>query len=339
MSEIINTFVWEIGSFQDYVKSIRYGKYIQSHIFRIPQRTFNKEQGEEGDDSTDSTTLWRLLIYPNGYTASNHISLYLEAIKTPYEIIKGIDKRNQIYHIGIGISNTSLNFRLSRDLIHQRTSNKVTFDLSKESPSWGFNKFISLDSIFPVGDKSKKVELFIQVTILDDKPVEKEKYYGQLEKWFEYENFTDVEFILDCGSRIKAHRIILASNSEYFRNMLQGGWKEQHMKSIPIKETRFEIFRTILYYLYSGKLMDTSLVTLCDVFRQGDMMMLDDMKALIARKLKKLINEDIWDEILLLAWETKDLQLKNIGLEYAMDNWERVKKRKRIDPLICNMFC
>ncbi|CAI2192818.1 12351_t:CDS:1, partial [Funneliformis geosporum] len=123
-----------------------------------------------------------------------------------------------------------------------------------------------------------------------------------------------------------AHRIILVSNSEYFGNMLQGGWKEQHMKLIPIKETRFDTFRMILYYLYSGKLMDTSLVTLCDVFRQGDMMMLDDLKDLVARKMKMLINDDTWDEILLLAWKTKDFQLKNIGLEYAFDNWERVKK-------------
>ncbi|CAI2182828.1 5772_t:CDS:1, partial [Funneliformis geosporum] len=206
MNDIKNTFIWEIGSFQDYVKKVN---RISSQIFCIPQITFDKDQVEDDD----KTTLWRLVLYPN---ENNYISLFIEAIKTPYEIMKSIDKRNQIYHIGIGISNKSLNFRYSRNFIHQRNSVKATFDLTKNLPSWGFTKFISLDSIFPGGDKSKKVELFIQVTILDDKPVEKKKIYGHLEKWFEDEYFTDVEFILDCGSKIKAHRIILVSNSEYF---------------------------------------------------------------------------------------------------------------------------
>ncbi|CAG8694633.1 8182_t:CDS:1, partial [Funneliformis mosseae] len=35
---------------------------------------------------------------------------------------------------------------------------------------------------------------------------------------------------------------------------------------------------------------------------------------------------------------TKDLQLKNIGLEYAMDNWERVKKGKGLTRLFATCF-
>jgi len=120
--------------------------------------------------------------------------------------------------------------------------------------------------------------------------------------------------------------------------MLQGGWREQDMKSIPIREIRFETFRMILYYLYSGKLMETNLVTLCDVFRQADMMVMDDLKSLIVKRLKMLINDEIWDEILLLAWKTKEFQLKTIGLEYAVDNWERVKKGKGLKRLFSTCY-
>jgi BTB/POZ domain-containing protein 9 len=56
----------------------------------------------------------------------------------------------------------------------------------------------------------------------------------------------DVEF--------KAHKIILAARSEYFRALLFSGMKESNCDSIVIKEARPGAFKLLLQYIYTGKL-------------------------------------------------------------------------------------
>ncbi|RGB38932.1 BTB/POZ protein [Rhizophagus diaphanus] len=144
------------------------------------------------------------------------------------------------------------------------------------------------------------------MTLLDDSDYDYCNYSRIYEEYFEDERFADIEFVLDCGSRIKAHRIILSANSIYFKNMLQGQWKEGSMETIQIKETNYMAFRAVVYYIYSGKLYDTNgFDILKQTFKLADMMMLENLSKLIIDELSDLINEENWYEFILLGWEFK----------------------------------
>ena len=65
--------------------------------------------------------------------------------------------------------------------------------------------------------------------------------------------FTDVVFIVD-GERVPAHKLILASQSEYFRAMLYGEMKEASQEDIPLPDIPLASFKTVLQYAYTGTL-------------------------------------------------------------------------------------
>ena len=65
--------------------------------------------------------------------------------------------------------------------------------------------------------------------------------------------FTDVVFIVD-GERVTAHKLILASQSEYFRAMLYGEMKEASQEDIPLPDIPLASFKTVLQYAYTGTL-------------------------------------------------------------------------------------
>jgi len=71
---------------------------------------------------------------------------------------------------------------------------------------------------------------------------------------YQNDQFSDVTLKVDNQS-IRAHKVILASRSEYFSALLFGGLKETHSSEIEISlDTPIAAFQNILKYLYTGKL-------------------------------------------------------------------------------------
>lgn len=325
MSEIASTFIWEVGNFQNLIKQIPRGKSIISQRFLLPQRSFDQNNQQD----QNRPTLWELSLLPNGVNGTKEvISLRINAIQTEFEKSNHIMKRRKDIHLGIGKYENCEHCESSfKTLIksHRIFSRLTDFDFTKNE-CLEFSEFISLNSIFPEGDKSKAVSLFVQVTLLDDGDYDYCNY-RVYEEYFEDERFADIEFVLDCGSRIKAHRIILSANSTYFKNMLQGQWKEKSMEAVQIKETNYMAFRVVVYYIYSGKLYDINgFDILKQTFKLADMMMLENLSRLITDELSDLIDEENWYEFILLGWEFNNSSLKNTGLKYTANNWEKVKK-------------
>ena len=62
---------------------------------------------------------------------------------------------------------------------------------------------------------------------------------------------TDVTFIVE-GSPVPAHRVIVASQSEYFDHLLYGRMKESKASTITLEDTHLEAFRLLLMYMYTG---------------------------------------------------------------------------------------
>lgn len=67
------------------------------------------------------------------------------------------------------------------------------------------------------------------------------------------EEYSDVELVCS-GQRFKAHRLILAARSEYFRTMFKAGMAESTSREVHIKDVSADALSCILQYLYTGHL-------------------------------------------------------------------------------------
>ena len=75
---------------------------------------------------------------------------------------------------------------------------------------------------------------------------------------------SDVTFIItgdwEADHRIPAHRVILASQSEYFDRLLFGEMREAHAGAeIMLPDTPLEAFKLLLKYAYCGEVVTSDL--------------------------------------------------------------------------------
>ena len=74
---------------------------------------------------------------------------------------------------------------------------------------------------------------------------------GIVDLW-ESRRHTDVTFIIS-SNEVTAHRVILASQSEYFDRLLFGEMREAHPGAeIQLDDTPLQTFQLLLQYAYSG---------------------------------------------------------------------------------------
>lgn len=64
---------------------------------------------------------------------------------------------------------------------------------------------------------------------------------------------SDVTFIVE-DQKLHAHKIILASRSEYFRALLYGGMKESNQSEIVLEDAPAKAFAILLKYIYTGRM-------------------------------------------------------------------------------------
>lgn len=75
---------------------------------------------------------------------------------------------------------------------------------------------------------------------------------GRIAKLWEAKQHTDVTFIIQ-GSHIPAHRIILASQSEYFDRLLFGNMREASQEELKLNDVEnLQAFQLLMQYIYSG---------------------------------------------------------------------------------------
>ncbi|CAG8443840.1 10282_t:CDS:2 [Ambispora gerdemannii] len=312
------TYSWPIRSFNELVNFYPNGGFVLSERFWSPRPPLNSESNSHNNTSStknkDCPYLWRIKLYPNGVNdaAKTHISLYLVAIPTPFEKQNNITFRDKMFRL-------------------ETFTMKFEFDGLDD---FGRHRFCSFDNLFPGGDSSTDVDLLIRVKIFNNAtpapeepvvPIESE--FPSFKQHLDDGRFSDVEFTFDCGLRIKAHRIILATRSSYFEKLLGDKWREGQMKTIPIKHMEYNTFRSILYYLYTGKLEDgLEFGVLKDVYSKADMLNLEKLEEIVADRIADMVDLDNWDEILMLSWEVGDAHLKEAALNYAVSKWTEIRE-------------
>ena len=76
---------------------------------------------------------------------------------------------------------------------------------------------------------------------------------------WESRDHSDVTLVV-AGTRIPTHRVILASQSEYFDRLLFGEMREAHAGAeIPLPDTPLEAFKLLLKYAYCGEVLTSDL--------------------------------------------------------------------------------
>ncbi len=153
----------------------------------------------------------------------------------------------------------------------------------------------------------------------------------ELELYFDNEEFSDVTFRVQ-GKTIHAHRLVLASASEYYKKMFSLGFRESAASSsgrddaIEILDCSYESFCDVLKYIYSGRLPNletdfsegygkfggqcgeedfeerrmgnSQLQKACEILELADQYMLDHLKQVIERLLSNEVNPDTWSILL-----------------------------------------
>lgn len=66
-------------------------------------------------------------------------------------------------------------------------------------------------------------------------------------------DYSDLTLVVE-GTRLPAHRLVLASCSDYFRAMLYGGMRESQQNEVVLMDTPLGAFELLLKYIYTGQL-------------------------------------------------------------------------------------
>ena len=103
---------------------------------------------------------------------------------------------------------------------------------------------------------------------------------------------TDVTFHVDGGQQISAHRIVLASQSEYFECLLYGKMKEGTSSEINLEGTPADAFRELLRYLYAGSISHLPLSTTLDLHLLADRFAVLSLKEMIELALKRALSTE-----------------------------------------------
>ncbi|GBB87560.1 hypothetical protein RclHR1_01400013 [Rhizophagus clarus] len=336
----LTSYTWIVRDFQDIYCHMDKSQFILSERFYSPS---TPERQEKRDDN-----IWRFLFVPRGKSeiSKEHISLYLFPLKNDYEEQNGICYRQAIYQIEMFVNNDKRTSLIDpKDKIYNHIAK-----LNNKYNRCGEYDFCELKNIFPNDDdKTEKTDLIFKIQFYYDKKYTIDLFPSNeiedsskdctisFENYFNDENFSDVTFKFNCGSEIKASRIVLAMKSSYFKALFNGNWKESKSSVILIKDVKFECFKRMIYFLYSGKL-DKNLCfeELKDLFIEADIRGITELRKAVSMSIVKYIDENYWDEILLMGWQMKSEEMKKAGLKYFSEHWMEIKNSEKMNHIIIN---
>lgn len=144
-------------------------------------------------------------------------------------------------------------------------------------------------------------------------------------KMFNNQLLSDIIFIVE-GKPLYAHKIILASRSEYFSKWFASGTQEAQSSEIVINNCSHAVFEELLRFIYTDDCKVTGVhvaVELIDIAQKYGLLRL---RALMELLLSKNIEVDSACNILETALKYNSLQLKMISFEFILSHYEQVSK-------------
>lgn len=151
----------------------------------------------------------------------------------------------------------------------------------------------------------------------------------------------DTEFILCGDETIKAHRNVLCCRSEVFASMFQSDMVEGKTGQVKISDTDGAIFREFLRYLYTGSLPELTADVALRFYEIADKYAVDSLKKQCANFLVDNISVDNACEVLIIADQHNDSELRKNVIEYMIEEKIPRIREKWIDfckenPVLAN---
>ncbi|RIA92408.1 hypothetical protein C1645_765227 [Glomus cerebriforme] len=355
MEENYFAFTWKINCFNELVARHPNGSFFYSERFWSPRGQGGKSINinvihEQSNSHNNTGYLWRLKMFPNGVDkkSNDYISLYLEAIQTHYEKQNNITGRHKKFKLALYRVDSNISTTKQRPVnVIDRHTLETKFEFNGVNADYGFARIIALKELFPSDATWPEIDLLVRTQIFEDVITSGEGSSSMdiisnislmpFERYFGEERFCDVEFVFDCGSSMKAHRVILAARSTYFESMLGGEWLEGHMKTIAIKDMPFEAFRCIVHHLYTGKLEEgLTFELLRDIYSKADMLRLEQLGQMSAERMINLMTHENWDQVLMLGWKYYDDRLKDAGQDFAVKHWNVLKDTNNMKQVLAS---
>ncbi|KAL5214888.1 hypothetical protein ABZP36_004040 [Zizania latifolia] len=274
------------------------------HDFTVRQYSRSKGIGVHRSICSNSFTVggrkWCLRFYPDGYIyeVRGYVSVYLETLCSPHTVA--------LAEFSIALLNRS------GAAVHKvQCERPCRFD--RHQRIWGIRKFISrqqLESPALGALHGDSLTMRCTVDVIMERrnravgvvavPVPPSCYAENAGKFLLSGDAPfDLEFHVG-GATFKAHRMVVAGQSPYFRKLLYGQGKEASSPHVYIRERSPEAFSAVLHYIYHDKLPDD--VSRCgdnnaaavarELFEAADMYAMERLKLMCASILLRFIDDD-----------------------------------------------
>lgn len=115
--------------------------------------------------------------------------------------------------------------------------------------------------------------------------------------------------------------------------MFTSSMQEGLTNEIEIKDTNTDVFRSILNYIYTDEVEFSDLSMVVNLLIESNKYNLIRLKNICEWKLTKIIDQDNVVDLLHLSDIHGATELRNVCLDYAVQHFETVTKRKDFDVL------
>jgi len=146
----------------------------------------------------------------------------------------------------------------------------------------------------------------------------------EMAKYIGKQDYSDVQFSVG-DTLIPAHKLVLVSQSDHFRRMFAGSFKESHDNIIKIFDCTPDIFMKVLEFIYTGNCTITE--TDCfGILEQANFFQLTRLIAMCEIFWYDKINIENAASVLEFGNHFNALQLKQFAMEYIFKNVQEVVK-------------
>jgi RCC1 and BTB domain-containing protein len=146
------------------------------------------------------------------------------------------------------------------------------------------------------------------------------------------EEFSDVTFKVE-GRFIHAHKNILASRCQHFKNMFSSGMRESRESEILIPTTPYSVFMSLLEFLYTDNIDNLGAEDAILLFSAADLYNLDRLKDMTAVVVRRSISTDNACKLLQVSHDAHAQDIKEICLQYVVTKFEIISKSEAIQTM------
>jgi hypothetical protein len=327
-------YTWRIKDFQDFYKDIPDRKndyYLFSEKFSSPGPHIT----QSNFDPQSFIYKWRLRLRIHGYRDTinnyyysytiydnkiNKISLNLISYEEELKITEEKQEINYKFEVIRSHPDNCIIFQNEIEIYEQKSSEKSLGEIINIFPDQDINSRTDLRIRVYIKVREKRSQMISSPKLILPRFID----------YFDNGFFSDINFTFDCGSSIKASKIILASRSEYFKTMFNGKWKESKESKIYIKDTKYKIFRYLLKYIYTNELDEgLTLEELKDLYIESDLRNLEDLRKMVAISIGEMMDVENWEQILKFGYETDNEGIKYSATLFGINNWEEICAKKQ----------